>query len=383
MKQMRIGFDAYSPWVLNGNSVYTKNLIKGLNAIEPDMELHLFTYRRRLQRARGALGTEANLRYRACLMHPLTLGSALEGAVRSANSWILRGAARKLDLFHCTNPANYPWGAGNVVLTLLDLIALRDEDWTSEGSKRFYRRHIRRIVESAVAITTISEHTKADLADRFPGVVNKTKVIHIAGNPLFRKTQPDPAILQKHGISENRRFLLYVGQYQPRKNIVGMLKAFSSLKADIRREFTFVLAGSKMKQYMFENISREIESHKKMIDLKMLVDVPDDDLLHLYNAASLFVFVPFYEGFGVPVVEAMACACPVLTSSVSSIPEVAGDAAALVDPADVQEISDAMDRLLRDDALRGGLAEAGLQRSRRFSWEQTAADTLALYEAHV
>jgi glycosyltransferase involved in cell wall biosynthesis len=378
---MRIGFDAYNPWVLNGNSVYTKNLIRALGTARPEVELHLFTFRRRLERSRGAIGTGPGLRYRPSLLHPLTLGSALEGPVRGVNNLILRAAASRLDLFHCTNPANYPRGVNKVVLTLLDLISLRDEDWVSEGSKRYYRRHIERILESAMAITTISEHTKRDLADHFPGAVEKTTVIHIAGNPVFRKVEPDYSVLKKHRISEGRRFVLYVGQYQPRKNIIGMLRAFASLDDDLRRDFAFVMAGSKMKHHMFEDISREIDAMKQSIDMKQLVDVSDEDLLHLYNAASLFVFVPFYEGFGVPVVEAMACGCPVLTSSTSSIPEVAGGAARLVDPSNVEEISDAMGVLLRDDDARSRLAEAGLRRSERFNWEKTAAETLRLYES--
>jgi alpha-1,3-rhamnosyl/mannosyltransferase len=377
---MRVGFDAYTPWYLNGNSIYTKNLILALSRLKPDLELHLFTRRRRLRMAKACMGTAPNLHYRPCLLHQLTLGPYLETAVRKLNDLIVRGKASRLDLFHCTNPANYPWGTKRVVVTLLDLIALKRGDWTSAGSQRFYRRHIRKILESALAITTISESTKSDLEARYPHVAGKTKVIHIAGNPAFHMTDPDPKVLERYEIPSNRRYLLYVGQYQPRKNIIGMLEAFARLSEDIRREYTFVLAGSKMKQYMFEDIEKRIESFRGGIDVRMFVDVPDPDLLHLYNGAWLFTFLPFYEGFGVPVVEAMACGCPVLTSSASSTREIAVDAAVLVDPNDIDEISGAMDRLLRDDGLRDDMARRAAERGKRFSWERVAFETLTLYE---
>jgi alpha-1,3-rhamnosyl/mannosyltransferase len=377
---MRVGFDAYTPWYLNGNSVYTKNLILALSRLKPDMELHLFMRRRRLRMAQASLGTAPNLRYRPCLLHQLILGPHLETAIRRLNDLIVKGSASKLDLFHCTNPANYPWGTKRVLVTLLDLIALRRGDWTSVGSQEFYRRHIRGILESALAITTISESTKSDLEASFPHLAGKTSVIHIAGNPAFRMTELDQGVLERYGISRDRRYLLFVGQYQPRKNIAGMLEAFSRLDEDIRREYTFVLAGSKMKQYMFEDIARRIDSFRSGIDIRMLVDVPDGDLLHLYNGAWLFAFLPFYEGFGVPVVEAMACGCPVLTSSASSTREVAAEAAVLVDPNDVDEISGAMERLLRDDGLRDDMARRAAERGRRFSWERTASETFALYQ---
>ncbi len=381
MSSLRVGIDALNTWYLNGNSVYTKNLVLALSRLGRDIDLHLFTRRRRGERVRASIGAASNVRYRPCLLHPLTLGPLFEDLIPRVNDLIIRGAARRLDLFHCTNPANYPLWAPRVVLTLLDLIALRKENWVSEGSKRYYRRHIGRIVDSALAITTISAHTKKDLAEHFPEAVGKTTVIHIAGNPIYRKTEADLGVLDKYGLSGDRPFLLYVGQYQPRKNIVSMLRAFSLLDKDIRREYRFVLAGSKMKEHMYVEIKREMNSMEQDMDLLSLVSVPDEDLLHLYNAAALFVFIPLYEGFGVPVVEAMACGCPVLASSATSIPEVAGDAALLVNPNSIEEIASAMDRLLRDQELRERLAKRGLERSRKFSWRKTALETLALYES--
>jgi glycosyltransferase involved in cell wall biosynthesis len=256
---------------------------------------------------------------------------------------------------------------------------LRDEDWASEGSKRYYRRYIRKVIESASAITTISEYTKSELTRYFPEALDKTRAIHIAGNPIYRKTEPDVGVLKNYGLSEDRPFVLYVGQYQPRKNVAGMLGAFSRLAEDIRRDFEFVLAGSKMKQHMFLDIAKQADSLSDRIDVRMFVDVPEEDLLHLYNAASLFVFLPFYEGFGLPVLEAMRCGCPVLASSATSIPEVAGDAAVLVNPENTEEISAAMDRLLRDRELREDLAGRGLERASRFNWRRTASQTLEMY----
>lgn len=381
MKSMRVGFDAFNAWILCGNSIYTKNLILGLSEIAPDLELHLFTQRRRLRRTQASIGVNSSLYYRPCLLHPLMFGTLLEGLVKRANRMILRREASRLDLFHCTNPAHYPLGAQRVVMTLLDLVSLRNENWTSEGSKRYYRRYIQRIVESSSAITTISAYTKSELARYFPQALDKTKVIHIAGNPLYQKTEPDMQVLNDYGLPGDRPFVLYVGQYQPRKNIVGMLTAFSRLDEDLRSEFAFVLAGSKMKEHMFVDIAKEVDSLKGRIDVRMLVNVPDRALLHLYNAASLFVFLPFYEGFGVPVVEAMGCGCPVLASSVTSIPEVAGDGAMLVNPENTEEISAAMEKLLRDQALREDLARRGLERGRQFSWRRTASETLDMYAA--
>jgi glycosyltransferase involved in cell wall biosynthesis len=173
-------------------------------------------------------------------------------------------------------------------------------------------------------------------------------------------------------------YVLYVGALEPRKNIPGLLRAFVRLRADFP-DLTLALGGSP--RWKFAEIPRALEELALEPVVRFTGYIADSDLPALYSAAAAFCFPSFYEGFGLPVLEAMACGTPVVCSNTSSLPEVAGDAALLVEPRDEVALTEAIARVLTDEALAEDLRERGLKRAASFSWDRTAELTLAVYRS--
>lgn len=182
-------------------------------------------------------------------------------------------------------------------------------------------------------------------------------------------------VLKKYKI--NQPYILYVGSFDARKNLLGLLNAFSKLRQHLPAWKLVIVGARKWKSTpVFEVVQRlQLEEYVHFTGF-----VEEADLPALYNGADLFVFPSLYEGFGLPVLEAMACGIPVVTSNTSSLPEVAGDAALLVDPMDVEAIAAAMQQVLSDPGLAAELRRRGLEQASKFSWERTARETLAVYE---
>jgi glycosyltransferase involved in cell wall biosynthesis len=173
-------------------------------------------------------------------------------------------------------------------------------------------------------------------------------------------------------------YILYVGSIEPRKNLPRLLVAYAHLRRRGSTRWRLVVAGPRKWKSgpVYDAVARlELAEHVHFAGF-----VPEADLPALYNGADLFAFPSLYEGFGLPVLEAMACGTPVVTANTSSLPEVAGAAALLVDPSDVEEIAGALRRVLEDPALARDLRERGLARAAQFSWERTARATVAVYE---
>jgi O-antigen biosynthesis alpha-1,3-mannosyltransferase len=188
-------------------------------------------------------------------------------------------------------------------------------------------------------------------------------------------------ILDEYGL-EWRRFILFVGTIEPRKNILGLLDAYAALPADVRAEYPLVLAGGK--GWLDSDIIGKYEAMRREgYDVRALGYVPRDRLPVLYGSSAVFVFPSFYEGFGMPVLEAMACGAPVVTSSRSSMPEVAGGAAALADPDSPAEIAAAIERVVLDRGFSERLRTLGLARAEVYSWEESARVVLEAIEAVV
>ena len=172
-------------------------------------------------------------------------------------------------------------------------------------------------------------------------------------------------------------YILFVGTLQPRKNLIRLIEAFSNLQSPISN-IQLIIAGKK--GWLYEETFRQVEELGLEWKVVFTDYAPEGDLPALLSGASLFVFPSLYEGFGLPVLEAMACGTPVVCSNVSSLPEVAGEAAILVDPLDVEELATAMERVLGDEELRAELTERGFEQARRFSWEKCARQTLDVLE---
>ena len=207
----------------------------------------------------------------------------------------------------------------------------------------------------------------------------KVHVIYPGYNAdLFRPDLPQSEsdeALQRHGLQAD--YFLHVGTLEPRKNLVRLIQAFDLVRRKSHEDIQLVLAGGK--GWKYESIFEEIHRLNLHDSVRLLGYVPDEDLPGLIKGARAVVYPSLYEGFGIPPLEAMAVGTPVLTSNTSSLPEVVGDAAVLVDPEDVGSIASGMEDIWTDGDLRQSLQEKGWLRAQRFAWDKSARQTMDLY----
>jgi glycosyltransferase involved in cell wall biosynthesis len=232
-------------------------------------------------------------------------------------------------------------------------------------------------IRTAAAIVTVSHSARRDLLKLHGVPPDRVSVVHEAASPAFRPIS-DRALLAhtRARYSLPQRFMLYVGTIEPRKNLLRLMSAFAAArKAGIPQQL--VCVGP------YGWASRDLSGHIAQLGIRDAVQftgyLPFEDLPAIYNLADFFAFPSLYEGFGLPVVEAMASGLPVMTSNTSSLGEIAGDAAETIDPTDTGAMTDAIRRLAMDAELRRDRSERGLKRARDFSWAQTAREMLAVY----
>jgi glycosyltransferase involved in cell wall biosynthesis len=227
----------------------------------------------------------------------------------------------------------------------------------------------------ACALLCISDATRQELVARFPKAAASATVTPLAADPAFGQPAPaDADVSSRHGIA--RPYVLSTATVEPRKNLPRLIEAFATLPDDLRDGHELVLVGAR--GWEEEETLAAVQRHAGSV--RTLGYVEDDDLRALYRGATVFAYPSLGEGFGLPVLEAMTAGVPVLTSNRSSLPEVAGGAARLVDPEDTGAIRDGLAALLGDPAERDRRAAAGRERARAFSWDATARATLAALE---
>ena len=205
--------------------------------------------------------------------------------------------------------------------------------------------------------------------------------IPLAASAAFRRVSSEQAqqACARYAIIPGK-FILYVGVLEPRKNVPLLMEAYAQIAAEYP-DVPLIIAGKK--GWMYEEIFQQVTQLGIAERTRFLGYVPEDDLIGLYNAARVFVYPSRYEGFGLPVLEAMQCGVPVITCDVSSMPEVAGDAALLVNPDDAPGLAQSMRRVLDDDALARDLSQRGQARATQFSWQRCARETLEVYRSLV
>ncbi|MGC8875397.1 MAG: glycosyltransferase family 4 protein, partial [Chloroflexia bacterium] len=227
-------------------------------------------------------------------------------------------------------------------------------------------------VRVATRVIAVSQATRDDLIRHYRTVPDRVHVVHHGVSPRFRPTQ-DPGVRARYGLPE--RYFLYLGTLQPRKNLERLLAAYARLPAGAP---AFVLAGGR--GWYFERIARAVAAHNLGERVLFPGYIADADLPAVLSGAVAFVYPSLYEGFGMPLLEAMACGTPVIASRSSSLPEVVGDAGLLVDPLSVEALQEALQRILEDEPLREALRARGLERARLFTWERCAHETLGVLE---
>lgn len=271
-------------------------------------------------------------------------------------------------------PLRGPFGS---VITVHDLAFLLYPNLLTREAARYYGQ-IDAAVRRADHIVAVSESTKADVVRLLGVPEEKITVIYEAAKPIFRPLDPAVArhrVQAAFGLADP--FLLAVGTVEPRKNLTTLFRALRVLGDRRGTRPPLAVVGSP--GWLFEETLQVVSELGLEDQVRFLGRLPDEDLLLLYNAAQVHVYPSLYEGFGLPPLEAMACGTPTVTSNVSSLPEVVGDAALLVDPRDPEALAEALWRAYGDEDLRRHLRERGLERAGVFSWVKAARETLAVY----
>ncbi len=289
-------------------------------------------------------------------------------------------ATGPLDLFHATDFALPPTLPGTrTLLTVHDLSFARAPEAASPPLKAYLDAVVPRSVRRADHILADSAATKADLSALYGTRPTKISVLYSGVDQRFRPVE-DPAALAsalaRHGLA-GKPYILSVGTLQPRKNYGRVIEAVARARA-AGFDLHYAIAGGS--GWLQDEIWRAIKGSGMEDFTHILGFVADDELPALYSGARALILASLYEGFGLPILEAMACGAPVIASDVSSLPEVAGEAGILVDPKDSAAISAAIMRLERDDGLRTRLVENGFQRAKQFSWERAARQLKRVYD---
>jgi len=283
----------------------------------------------------------------------------------------------KFDVVH--NPAHFPLlfkPSLRYVCTIHDITPILHPQFHPLWRTLYSRIALPRLISCSDKIIADSQQTKKDLISYYHVPEDKIKVIYLGASEEYKKLDLPAvdAIRQKYHLKD--QFILFIGNLEPRKNIPNLIRAFFLCRKH-NVDLKLVIAGKK--GWKFEEIFTTISQHHLEDSVVFLDYVPHEDLPALYNAASLFVYIPFYEGFGLPVLEAMRCGLPVITSNVSSLPEIVGAGGIMVDPSDVKGIAEKMTLLLSDKDLREENMRYNRSRCSLFSWENCARQTQDVY----
>jgi glycosyltransferase involved in cell wall biosynthesis len=292
--------------------------------------------------------------------------------------WVLR--RERPDVFHAPHyvlPAAVPCRS---VVTIHDCIHLMFPQYLPNKAAYLYARaSMWTAVKRSDCILTVSEASKRDILHFFNVAPEKIEVVYNAIDDHFWLTPPEEEVARvRERYQLDHQFVLYVGNIKPHKNLVRLIEAFDELRRTGLDDLKLLIIGDEISK--LPSLRRAVHSHKLHKHVRFLGYVSDGTLRILYRLASLFVFPSLYEGFGLPPLEAMASGTPVVASNQSSLPEVTGDAAVLVDPYDVESIVDGMRRVLTDPALAADLRRRGPERAREFSWARSVEKTRRVYD---
>lgn len=297
---------------------------------------------------------------------------------------LLRRDCFNFDLLHSLNSELPLYGNVKTVVTIHDLKYIKYPHFFNDFSiikSRYLKYTMKKGAEKANKIIAISQSTKKDIINLLGIEREKTKVIYEASNLelYFQKNYniSNDKILKKYSIK--KPYFLYVGEKRPHKNLEGLIKAFAIFKEKYDKWNThLIIVGKRYSSY--NKYMTKVESLGVAKNLIFTGFIFDEYLKALYSEAEILLLVSFYEGFGIPILEAMECGTPVITSNVSSMPEVAGDAAILINPYNIQEIVEKMNNIMNSSILKKQLIESGFKRVKQFSWITTARQTLKVYK---
>jgi glycosyltransferase involved in cell wall biosynthesis len=368
---LRIAIDAHSVGAkLGGNESYALNLIEALAQIDRvnDYTLYVTTTEAhdRFHQRWPNFKVHRTLPHTPLIRIPLTLSAELR--------------KHPVDVLHVqfTTP---PFCPCPVVVSIHDLSFEHLPQTFNRRSRTQLRLTVRHSARRAAKILTLSEHTRRDVIDTYGIDAAKVAAIPLAAPAHFGPVEYDKELQRVrhiYGIDED--YILSVGSIQPRKNLVRLIKAYAELRAARSSSGCPKLVIVGKCGWLYDETFRALEEAGVRESVVLTGYVPESDLPALYSGALCFVYPSYFEGFGLPPLEAMKCGAPVIVGNATSLPEVVGDAALQVDPFDVSAIAVAMDQLVNNSELRQELSVKGQARAKLFDWKDTAQRTLAVYE---
>ncbi|MGB1253119.1 MAG: glycosyltransferase family 4 protein [Candidatus Promineifilaceae bacterium] len=365
---MRIGIDLRLPhYQMGGISQYALHLLPALAALDAD---NAYTVLQMRKDAVLRVPDVDNFR-RANLLTPCH---------HRLERWALSAELipHHLDVFHSPDFIPPQWGGRRQIITVHDLNFLYYPQYLTAESRAYYNDQIRWAVTRADAISADSHHTRQDLIEQLDVPPEKVTTVHLAANPIYELAYDSAEIgrtLAKHNLPND--FLLFVGTIEPRKNVPTLLRAYYDLRHDAGFDLPLVLVGRR--GWLSDDVFELIDQLQLQESVRHLTGVFDEQLAHLYHAASMLILPSHYEGFGLPPLEAMHCGCPVVTSDRGSLPEIVGDAGFLLDADDIPQWVDTLYHVLHDSDAREKMIARGYQQAQTFSWDNAARQTLNLY----
>ena len=353
---------------LYGVGNYIKNLVWSLAGIDRENEYVLFASAENACHLQG-LGENFSIEFAPSNR---TLRLPWEQSVLP-----LRLKQKRIDVCHGATFVTPLLKTCGHVVSIHDMTFHLTPERHSLLKRAYFRAMIPQMARRSERVIAISESTKRDLVSLLEIKEEKICVTHLGVDKRFRPVTDEQELTrvrQKYKLSP--KYILYVGLIEPRKNVETLVDAYHA--DSLHTEFELVLAGNL--GWGYRPLLKKVANSHVRNRIRMPGYVADADLPALFSMAATFVYPSVYEGFGLPVLEAMACGAPVITSQVSSLPEVAGDAAILVDPTDPKSLASALQKALADEHLRKSLSERGIQRAQLFTWEKTAQKTLGVYK---
>lgn len=373
-QEIRIGLDARAIFSQNRRGT-AKNLIDlydRIPALEPNWEYYLYCEPNNIAlesiflNVKGMKKREIDIRgYRFNAWEQIRLPIA--------------ALIDKINLLHSPANASPYYIPCAKVVTIHDLSPLKLDLGFLQSKIRAIQRNIQHSLKSAKKIITVSEYSKKDILDTFgKQYEDKIEVIYWAPQDNYHPIEDKNKInMIKNKYSINNRYIFAFSAYSTRKNPERLLESFSIFSKKTKENILLLIAGIESALLLsLKNLIEQLDIDKKVIFAGF---VPEEDIPFLLSGAEFLIFIPLYEGFGLPPLDAMACDCPVIASNVTSIPEVVGDAGILVDPYNVNEIADAMVNLFGNNKLRNELINKGRGRIKHFSWDKTAKETVEVY----
>lgn len=363
---MKIAIDVSQVVHPGGVGVYTRNLVNNLLKIDKENEYLLFgASLRKYQLLQQPFLGEFTAKF-----YPLspTLIEFMFNQLRFPPIDFFTG---KIDLFHSSDWTE-PKANCLKVTTVHDLAPIIYPEMHDIKIVEVFKRKLKLVKKESKILIAVSSSTKDDLVNKIGISEEKIKVIYEAVDENFAKTKADESILKKFNL---KSFIISDALKNERKNLGNLLNAFENLQD---KNLQLILPGESL--WGEEKIKTIIEKSSLKDKIIMTGMLTLGELKALYKNAVVAVFPSFYEGFGLAILEAMSCGCPVITSNISSLPEVAGDAAILVDPRDTQDIAEAIKKVAYNRSIYYQLKNKGLQQVQKFSWQKTAQETLEVYK---